>query len=104
MRLALLMVTLWLAAVARCDEPRPPADAPDPRPGDFVKLRGTLSDDVDCRLLRADNGTTYSLSSRLRGYGNGTKVCVHGTLAEVTQCMTTPMIEVQSLRPLSSCP
>ena len=98
------MLSLWLAAISRCDEPRPPEPQPDPKPGDFVKLRGTLADDVDCRLLRADNGKTYSLSSRLRGYPNGSKTCIHGTLAEVTQCMSSPMIEVQFLRPLSACP
>jgi hypothetical protein len=104
LRLVVIVVSLWLAAVSRCDEPKPPAPQPEPRPGDFVKLRGTLSEDVDCRLLRADNGRTYSLSSRLRGYPNGSKICIHGTVAEATSCMTSPMIEVQSLRPLSACP
>jgi len=99
-----MMLALWLAAVARCDDPKPPAAQPEPKPGDFVRLRGTLSDDVDCRLLRADNGKTYSLSARLRGWPDGSKICLHGTLVEVTQCMTTPMIEVQSVKPLSACP
>ena len=98
------MVILWLAAVSRCDEPRQVAPPPEPRVGDFVKLRGTLGEDVDCRTFRADGGRTYSLSVRLPNYRNGIKVCLHGTLVEATQCMTTPMIEVQSIRPWSSCP
>jgi len=99
-----MAVALWLAAVVRCEEPNPPAPPRDPQPGEFVKIRGTLTEDVDCRLLRADGGKLYSLSSPLRGWPNGSKVCIHGTLAEVTQCLTQPMIEVQSVRPLSSCP
>ena len=104
MRISWMLLALWLAAVTRCEEPQPPAPAPDPKPGDSVRIRGTLAEDVDCRLLRADTGKTYSLSSRLRGWPNGSKVCLHGTLAEVTQCMTTPMIEVQSVKALSACP
>lgn len=95
---------LLMAIGARCDEPRPPSPPSDPKPGDFVRLRGTLSEDVDCRLLRADDGRTYSLSARLRGYSNGVKVCIHGTVVEVTQCIAQPTIEVQSVRPPSSCP
>jgi hypothetical protein len=103
-RTSLVLVALWLAAVARCEEPRPPAPPPDPKPGDRVQMRGTLTEDVDCRLLRADGGRLYSLSNRLRGWPNGSKVCIHGTLAEVSECLTQPMIEVQSVRPLSNCP
>jgi hypothetical protein len=100
-----LLLALWLAAAARCDEPRgPESTEPDPKPGDAVRIRGTLTEDVDCRLLRADGGKLYSLSTRLRGWQNGSKICVHGTLAEVSQCMTQPMIEVQSVKPLSACP
>jgi hypothetical protein len=98
------MAILWLAAVSRCDELRSVETTPEPRSGDFVKLRGTLGEDVDCRTLRADGGRTYSLSSRLPNQRNGSKVCVHGTVVDASQCMRTPMIEVQSIRPWSSCP
>jgi hypothetical protein len=69
-----------------------------------VRIRGTLGEDVDCRLLRTESGHTYSLSARLPGYLNGAKVCVHGTIAETSQCLTQPMLEVQAVRPWSSCP
>src|SRR5688572_25011758 len=62
LRPVLMMLVMWLAAVGRCDDASPPPVVSDPQPGDFVKIRGTLSEDVDCRLLRADNGKTYSLS------------------------------------------
>jgi hypothetical protein len=103
-RISLLLLALWIAAVSRCEEPVPKAPGPEPRPGDAVRIRGTLGEDVDCRVLYADNGKTYSLSVRLRGYPNSSKICVQGTLVEVTQCMTTPMIDVQSIRALSYCP
>ena len=69
-----------------------------------MRLRGTLGEDVDCRTLHVEDGETYSLNVRLGRYGNGARVCIHGTLAEVSSCMTSPMIEVQSLKPSSACP
>ncbi len=98
------MVILWLATVSRCDEPHPAATKPEPKSGDYVKLRGTLGEDVDCRTLHVDGGRTYSLSARLPNYRNGIKLCLEGTVVDATQCMTTPMIEVQSIRAWSSCP
>jgi hypothetical protein len=98
------MLILGLAAAARCDDPRPPAPKPPPRAGDFVKIRGTLAEDVDCRLLRVEDGSVYSLNLRLPNYLNGARLCIHGTIAEVSQCMTQPTIEVQSVRAWSSCP
>src|SRR5207237_9024252 len=60
MRPRLLMWILWLAIVGlRCDDPNPPAPKPDPKPGESVKLRGTLGEDVDCRVFHTDGGKTY---------------------------------------------
>ena len=102
MRLVVLTAILWVLAGARC-EPAAESPAPDPRPGDSVQLRGTLGEDVDCRLFRAENGHTYSLNSSLRGYANGAKVCIYGTVAEASQCLVTPTLDVQSVRSWSSC-
>lgn len=104
MRFALLTLMMLLAAVSRCDEPRPPLPPADPKPGDFVRVRGTLGDDVDCRLLRTESGEVYSLNVRLPNYRNGSKLCVAGTLTEASQCLTLPTLEVQSVRPWSGCP
>ena len=105
MRLALLIGILWLAVAARCDEPRAPEPPPrDPKPGESVKLRGTLGEDVDCRLFRSEAGKTYSIAGTLRGLPNGSKICLYATVAEASQCLTTPTLEVQSVRPWSSCP
>jgi hypothetical protein len=101
-----LLVASWLvlAAVSRCDEARPPAPRPPPRPGDTVKLRGVMSEDVDCRRFRADGGEVYSLSVRLPNLLNGQRVCIQGTILETSQCLTQPTIEVTMVRPPSSCP
>src|SRR5439155_18691901 len=65
MRPLLLCVFCLIAAVSRCDSPEPHLPPPDPKPGDSVRLRGTLDDDVDCRLLRSEGGKVYSLNQRL---------------------------------------
>jgi hypothetical protein len=101
----LLTCILWLAtAPLRCDDPHPPAAKPDPKPGDPVKLRGTLGEDVDCRIFHSEAGKTYSLDNNLRGYPNGTRLCIYGTVAEASQCLTTPMLDVQTVKAWASCP
>jgi len=104
MRPLLLGVFCLIAAISRCDSPDPRLPPPDPRPGDFVRIRGTLDEDVDCRLLRAEDGKVYSLSQRLPRLANGSRVCVHGTLASVSQCLHQPTIEVDEIRNWNSCP
>ena len=99
-----LLFLIVLAAFSRCDTPHPAAEKSRPVVGESVKIRGTLSEDVDCRLLKCDDGTSYSLTTRLPGYINGTRICVHGTIIETTQCMVQPSIEVQSIRSWESCP
>ena len=100
-----LFLTLWLlASVSRCEPPPRRLPPPDPRPGEFVRIRGALDEDVDCRLLRAEGGKVYSLSERLPRYRNGARVCIHGTIALVSQCLHSPSIEVEQIRSWSSCP
>ena len=104
-RLLTVLCLVVLLLGARCDSPHITSEPRrEPRPGDFVKMRGTLGEDVDCRLFRPDGGGVYSLSVKLPQYINGSKVCIHGSVAEVSQCLTTPMIEVTQVRPWSSCP
>ena len=67
------------------------------------RQRGRLDEAVDCRVLRAEGGRVYSLSERLPSYRNGVRVCIHGTIAVVPQCMTTPGSHVSQVRPWSSC-
>lgn len=103
MRPALAAILLALASVFRCDPPVPPPPPREPQPGEFVMIRGRLSEDVDCRLLRAEGGMVYSLSERLPHLRDGTRLCVHGTIAVVSECLHTPTIEVSQIRPWSTC-
>jgi hypothetical protein len=104
MRSTLLAVLALVASLTRCDSPTPHLPPPEPRPGDVVRIRGTLDEDVDCRLLRAEGGKVYSLTERLRNYRDGTRLCVHGTIVEASPCMHSPTIDVSQVRPWSSCP
>ena len=103
MRTALVVALTLLASAGRCNGPDPGPPPPEPKPGDAVEIRGRLGEDVDCRVLRAEGGKVYSLSERLPNYRDGTRVCVHGTIAVVPQCMRTPGIDVSQIRPWSSC-
>jgi len=58
----------------------------------------------DCRLLRADNGQVYSLSSKLPRLENGDRVCLRATLTKNTGCMHAPMIEVSEVFSEDQCP
>ncbi len=106
MRPLLLMMLVLATAIARCSEPRSPlADKPKPQVGDEVQLRGTIGEDVDCKLLRLDDGTVYSLTGRVpTTLRSGQRVCVGGTLVATSQCLTQPSIEVETVGNWSSCP
>lgn len=106
MRFTTWAILLVLASVGRCQGPEPAATPPphEPRAGESVHIRGRLDEDVDCRLLRAEGGRVYSLSERLPNLRNGARVCVHGTIAMVSQCLHAPSIEVEQVKPYSSCP
>lgn len=99
-----LVVALWLlASTGRCNSPPAGPPPPEPKPGDTVDIRGRLDEAVDCRVLKAEGGKVYSLSERLPNLRDGSRVCIHGTISEVSQCMTTPGIDVLQVRPFSSC-
>ena len=105
MRWAVMTVVLMLAGESQCGHvPARSSSARSWRPGDEVRLRGVLDEDVDCRLLRAENGQTYSLSVRLARWSNGERVCLHGTLTQNSSCLHSPTIEVTEILPADRCP
>ena len=104
MRHALLVTLSLLALAGGCaTSPSTSLPPPDPRPGDAVRIRGLLDADVDCRLLRTEDGKVYSLSERLPNLRDGARVCIYGTIAQASPCIHTPNIEVEQVRPWSSC-
>jgi hypothetical protein len=78
---------------------RPSESTVEPRAENWP-LRGTLGR-TDCRTFQAAG---VSFDTNLRGYPNGTRVCIFGTVADASQCMTTPMLDVQTVKAWSSCP
>ena len=105
MRWMMVAVMLVMAGESMCS--RPPGVSPGggtAHPADEVRLRGALDEDVDCRLLRADNGQVYSLSVRLPRLHNGDRVCIRGTLTQNSGCLHSPMIEVADVSPAEQCP
>jgi hypothetical protein len=105
MRWAVMLFMLAIAGESRCNGvPAAPAGSRSWRPGDEVRLRGTLDEDVDCRLLRADNGRVYSLSLRLPRWRNGDRICIRGTLTQSTGCLHSPTVEISDVYPAEDCP
>jgi LysM repeat protein len=68
-----------------------------PSAPDRVTVSGRIARGVECPLLRADDGRTYSLTGDLAGYRAGDRVLVQGRLAEVSICMQGPAIEVRRI-------
>jgi len=105
MRKAFLVAIVLMNLTGGCASSPKPSTVPpsDPRPGDAVHVRGRLDADVDCRLLRTEEGKVYSLSERFPNLRDGTRICVFGTIAQVSQCMHSPSIDVEQVRSWSSC-
>lgn len=97
------LVVIVLVVFLGCSSPPAPPVVVDPKPGDSVRVRGTLDTDVDCRLLRTEDGKVFSLSIPLRNLLDGSRICVYGTVSQATQCMHTPGIDVDQIRPWSAC-
>ena len=50
--------------------------------------KGELTDEgVECQAFRSEDGQLFTLIGDLEGYGNGDKVVVCGTIAEISFCM-----------------
>jgi hypothetical protein len=60
-----------------------------------ICVRGELTDEgIECQALRSDSGELYTLVGDLKGYKNGDKVYVCGTIADVSFCQQGTTIGV----------
>jgi len=65
----------------------------------LVSVRGTLTNQgVECRTLRADDGTLYSLTGNLGPFVSGDRVDVTGRTASISTCQQGTTIDVTSIR------
>ena len=60
-----------------------------PTDGRFMKCyRGVLTDEgVECQAFRSEDGELFTLLDDLGGFGDGDKVVVCGTIADISFCM-----------------
>jgi hypothetical protein len=64
-----------------------------------VVVVGTLTDEgVECRALRAEDGTLYTLVGELKGFKTGDKVRVVGQRVEVSTCMQGTTLSVKNIK------
>ena len=90
-----LVLGLHLAAVAAAHDA---SHLPPSTRGESVTVTGTLTDEgVECRALRADDGTLFTLTGDLKTFKTGDRVTVTGTRAEVSICMQGTTIAVKTI-------
>jgi hypothetical protein len=72
-----------VALVAGCKEDLPT----NLNPGQTVAFRGKLAAGVECPMLVVGTNRSFSLTGDLGSFKVGDRVCVKGTIAEVSICM-----------------
>ena len=74
-------------------------------PGQSVTIRGKIEAGVECPMLVTDFGRRVSLSGNLGTLKPGDRVCVKGTIAEVSFCMAgEATVAIETIGPEDSCP
>lgn len=101
-----LMTLLVIAAVlAGCREQPSPQIPAKMVPGATVTLRGKLAQGAECPLLVAANDRQFALGGDLGRFKIGDRVCVTGTVSEMSICMQgEATIAIQTIAPEDSCP
>lgn len=74
-------------------------------PGEHVALRGALAEGTECPMLVLDDGRRVSLTGERAGHAVGARVCVRGTVVEMSICMAgEATVSIESIGPESDCP
>lgn len=75
------------------------------KPGQEVRTRGEIASGTECPMLVVGPGRRFSLAGELGRFRVGDRVCVHGTIAEMSMCMAgEATIAVAAIAPEDSCP
>lgn len=73
-------------------------------PGQTVTVRGEIAAGAECPMLVARVDRRFSLSGDLGRFKAGDRVCVHGTIAQMSICMAgEATISILSIAPEDSC-
>lgn len=101
MRCLVIVGVVLAAAVAGCRENLPAKVDPD----QTVTIRGELGDGTECPMLIVSPERRFSLSGNLGRFKTGDRVCIHGTVAQMSYCMEgEATIAIVSIAPEDSCP
>lgn len=74
-------------------------------PGATVTLRGQLAEGAECPMLIVANDRRFSLGGDLGRFRTGDRVCVIGTVSEMSICMAgEATIALTAIGPADSCP
>ena len=80
--------------------------AADDLPGDPTRppIEGVLTaEGIECPAMRADDGTLFTLTGDLRGFGPRDRVCVVPEVVDMTYCLQGTTIHVAWIGP-APCP
>jgi len=74
------------------------------KPGHIV-IKGELVSGAECPMVVTAEGKRYSLTGSLGAFKIGDRVCVRGTLAEVSYCMAgDATVGIEAIGPEDHCP
>ncbi len=75
------------------------------KPGQTITIRGELVAGAECPLIVTRDDHRYSIGGDLGRFAVGDRVCVRGTIAEMSICMAgEATIALEWIAPADSCP
>ena len=100
----LTMLFVIAAVVGGCNEAKEQPMPAKMVPGATITLKGKLTQGAECPLLVAANDRQFALGGDLGRFKTGDRVCVIGTVSEMSICMQgEATIAIQSIAPEDSC-
>jgi len=76
-----------------------------PTPGHAFTVRGELAAGVECPVIVTKDGHRYSVAGDLGSFKVGDRVCLKGTIAQVSVCMSgEATISLEAIGSEQSCP
>ena len=74
-------------------------------PGQTLTVRGQLEAGVECPMIVTSDGRRYAVGGDLGRFKVGDRVCIRGTVAEVSFCMAgEATLAIVSIGAESECP
>ena len=91
-------IAVALTVCACASSPAAPREVTPNPDTNVVKVQGELTNaGVECRAMRADNGSVYTLLGDLKGFKAGDRVAVEGTPVQISFCMQGTTLQVTQI-------